>query len=423
MPGPQLERLQLQSDQRQHEFTPTALPPPVNTAIALLEHVAADGWLERVERHRCPNCTYPLDNQQAVKEVCQDCGATFEEYGGITTETVYVRKLPQSRDVEWVIAIHGMNTTGTWQEAFSWYFGTTWGRSVPVAVYKYGIVIPGVVLAWRRRKLQRDLRDKLAAQRDEAQAQGFTGKPDVIAHSFGTWLLGHLLQSELARKPEEQLKFGRIILAGCVLRPDFDWKAIKDAGLVDDVLNHYATKDRVVPWAHATIWDSGSSGRRGFDGDQVVNIRAEGFGHSDLFSVDKRVVNGKCFQSCTGDPSDVTHLKHSYTRYWRPFLTLPKEELCGLPDRENPPASWRPWPWPLRGTLFPFVALPVILGLITLLIAALGKCLWELRASTAIVAGISLAGLLALMLLGPAVTWLWRKLTTQTKYGEASRQC
>jgi hypothetical protein len=49
-------------------------------------------------------------------------------------------------------------------------------------------------VAWRRRKLQSQLRVKLAALEKEARHLGFKGKPDVVAHSFGTWLIGHLLE-------------------------------------------------------------------------------------------------------------------------------------------------------------------------------------------------------------------------------------
>jgi hypothetical protein len=269
-------------------------------------------------------------------------------------------------------------------------------------------------MAWRRRKLQHDLRDKLAALRDAANAQGFTGKPDVIAHSFGTWLFGHLLKDELARRPEEQLRFGRLILTGCVLRPDFDWKRIKEAGLVDDVLNHYGSKDPIVPLAHFAIWDSGPSGRRGFDGDQVLNLRAEGYGHSDLFSIEKCVVNGERLKDCTGAANEMSHLEHTYKRYWRPFLTLPRGELDRLPDRVDPTKRWRQLPWLLRGTVFPFIALPLLLALIVFLVACIGRVLWEVRRVTVIVTSITATGL-ALLLTAIALTVLWRRLPRRAR--------
>jgi len=409
VPVPQVRQLQQQSDERVNEFSPDGLGPPKAAATELLERVAADGWLEPTRRQRCPNCEEELSADEAAQPQCPHCGDAYSEHGGVSVETVYVRALGPDRDVDWVVAIHGMNTTGAWQETFSWHLGTTWGQSVPVAIYKYGIIIAGVIMAWRRCLLRDNLREKLVALRDEAHAKGFEGRPDVIAHSFGTWLLGHLLREELKRKPSEQLKFGRIILTGCILRPDFDWTILKEAGLVGDVLNHYGSKDRVVPLAQLTIWDSGPTGRRGFDSDQVLNIRAEGCGHSDLFSTKKCVVNGKCLQRCTGRAGEMSQLEHSYKRYWRPFLTLPREELHKLPDLANPATPWTQLPWPLRGTLFPVVALPLILALIALLVAAGGRGLWEARVAFVYVAMISAIGL-SLILLATAITALWRRL-------------
>jgi hypothetical protein len=273
----EVAQIRMLFEERIGEFTPMMLSMPEATAIALLERVTADGFLRKEER---------------------------ETEDGV--EIVYVRKIAASRVVDWLVVLHGMNTTGAWQESFSWLLSTTWGRSVPVAIYKYGIVIAGVVLFWRRNKLREQLREKIAVFGSEARARGYNGNPDVIAHSFGTWLFGHLLQRELKRPPEERLTFGRVILTGCILRPDFDWRALKDAGLVEDVLNHYGTADAVVPWARTFIADSGPSGKRGFDGDEVINIRAEDFGHSDLFLRD---------------------LRRSYDETWKPFLILPREEL------------------------------------------------------------------------------------------------
>ncbi|MDP9194358.1 MAG: hypothetical protein M3P06_21890 [Acidobacteriota bacterium] len=385
--GTQVARLRELFENRITEFNADDLPPR-ETAVALLERLVTDGWLTRTLRRRCPHCNEQLDDATAAGEVCPECNEALSQHGGITTETIYIRDIAPSRVVDWVIAIHGMNTTGAWQESFSWLLSTTWGRSVPVAVYKYGIVLAGVVMAWRRNKLREQLREKLAALRDQARAQGFTGNPDLIAHSFGTWLFGHLLERELARPPKDRLKFGRVILTGCVLRPDFDWKRIKDAGLVEDILNHYGTADRVVPCAHPTIHNSGPSGQRGFDGHEVINIRAEGYGHSDLFLRD---------------------LGHSYKVYWKPFLTLPRKEFDAIPDRIDPDTVWRPLPWPLRGTLFPFIALPLIAAFFALIDACIGRGLWEVRGVLAMIAVVGAGGIVALAA-GIGITKLVRRI-------------
>ncbi|MDP2885124.1 MAG: hypothetical protein Q8P51_08920 [Ignavibacteria bacterium] len=394
MGGPQLAGLKDLSDQRLNEFTRNSLPPPEEDAVALLERVTADGWLEKRGRQRCPFCEYELSAEEVLEVECPECHEVFTLHGGVKAETIYVRELAPIRDVEWVIAIHGMKSTGAWQEAFSWYLSTTWGKSVPVAIYKYGIVLAGVILAWRRCKLRDDLRNKLGTLQSEAVAQGFVGKPDVLAHSFGTWLLGHLLENEMKKKPEERLRFGRVVLIGCILRPDFDWKGIKDAGLVDDVLNFYGSKDAVVPLAHVTISDSGPSGRRGFDGDEVFNVQAEGYGHSVMFSIEEFLMNGRCGYKV----GKMSHLEYCYKRYWRPFLTLPRSELNGLPDRVKPPTAWRQMPWLFRGTAFPYLAVPFLSGLIALIGAAIGRTLWGAWEILAIVTSFSGAGLLGLLI-------------------------
>ena len=225
-------------EQRVREFTPIQLSMPEAVAMALLERLAADGFLLREERE-----------------------IEGEEGSETATELVYVRKLAADRVVDWVVALHGMNTSGAWQESFSWLLGTTWGRAVPVAVYKYGIVIAGVFLFWRRNKLRRQLRRKLEVLATEARARGYNGNPDVIA----------------------------------LMRASYAAVA--------------ATGDAVVPLARFCIARSGPSGRRGFAGDDVINVAAEGYGHSDLFLRDLRRV---------------------YETVWKPFLTLPREELhCG----------------------------------------------------------------------------------------------
>lgn len=407
------------SDHRQNEFHVSDLPP--NSDDTILEAMAADGWIGREVRLACPNklCDHELTDDDITFGRCPECDSILTAEN--TQVTVYTRDLARTRDVDWVVVIHGMNTKGAWQEEFSWFLGTTWGRSIPVAIYKYGFIITGVIMTWRRRALERQLRTKLAELRTQAREHGFGETPDVIAHSFGTWLLGHLLEDELKPGVRDPLRFGRIILTGCVLRPDFDWKAIKEAelvgkekGLVREVLNHYATKDRTVPFAHWTIRDSGPSGRRGFDTEDVFNIRAEGFRHSDLFSVDRYIVDGKPRQLCPSKGENcIRHLDHTYEKYWRPFLTLPSEELSNLPDIMPPEDPWKQAPAFLRGTVFPVIALPLILSLLVLFSAWVGGLMNRIWQPIVWVVEFMCA-CLGLLILGIFATLLWRWLHRKT---------
>ena len=406
--GDQLEALKGQSDASLLEFRAQQLPPPIGGARELLDRFARDGWVDKAKRWQCPSCDEELDAAEADGENCPECGEAFSEHGGVTQEIFYERHLQAGRPVDWVAAIHGMNTNGAWQQEFSWLIGRSWGKSVPVASYKYGIIRLGVLIPWRRRQLQDQLRRRLVRRSRQARDSGYPGRLDVVAHSFGTWLLGHLLREELKRDPGDQLRFGRLILTGCILRPDFDWEILKKAGLVQDVLNHYGSKDIVVPFAHLTIGDSGPSGRRGFDGEEVINVRAEGYGHSDLFSVEKCVVDGKLGRCPAGDTGNSA-LLHSYTNTWRPFLTEPEADLLQLRSHPDDKRAWKPLPWFLRGTVFPVLALPFAFALLARVAAWLGTWLdggIPLMAQVMIWSGL---GLLALGLSGAAV-WAWRRL-------------
>ncbi|WP_163276873.1 hypothetical protein, partial [Klebsiella aerogenes] len=76
------------------------------------------------------------------------------------------------------------------------------------------------------------------------------------------------------------LRFGRVITAGCIIRPDFDWSTLIAGGRVAAVLNHCGGKDRPVPWAHYTIPGTGPAARRGFGDPQTFNAMNAEFGQS-----------------------------------------------------------------------------------------------------------------------------------------------
>ena len=397
-PDRPVDKLKDLSDRRLKEFLVSDLPP--NSDGKLLEVMAVDGWVTKETRVACASnqCDHTPSEEDILSGRCPVCDEILTPEN--TQITVYTRNLARRRDVSWAVVIHGMNTRGTWQEEFSWFLGTTWGRSIPVAIYKYGIVIAGVLMPWRRRKLQRLLRKKLAELRRQARTQGYGEVPDVIVHSFGTWLLGHLLQDELKSGVEDPLTFGRIILTGCVLRPDYNWNALKKAGLVKEVLNHFATKDAIVPLAHWTIWDSGPSGRRGFDDTEVYNVQSEGLGHSDLFSTKRCIINGKQKQRCPDKGArGMRHLDHTYEKYWRPFLTLPSGELSGLPDITPPRETWRQAPALLRGTLFQVLMLPLLLSLLLMLLARVGGVLSSIWSPLLWISGILGGGLILVIVL------------------------
>jgi hypothetical protein len=259
------------------------------------------------------------------------------------------------RYTQWLLLVHGMNTKGLWQEYLAFDIGLWQGRNVPTFVHKYGWIVFGVMLPRRRTALKRRLQDRIVELSKEPPKFNLGAKPDVVCHSFGTWLVGHALRDQLVnvtagRQPDFRL--GRVILTGSILRPDFEWQRLQAAGLVEDVLNHYGTKDRIVPLAHWTILDSGPSGRRGFDETprakgsfQVLNVAARDYAHSQLLSTGKERYK-------------------SYSATWRRFLSNPEGEASRNLTWSDPESPWKEAWWPLRGTLFPFVAVLLLVSVV-----------------------------------------------------------
>jgi hypothetical protein len=294
----------------------TALSPPLIARTAeICTFCDTEGLANEQPRH-CPNCDHDL-----------------EEPGSIKKKRLYIFNATRTRDVRWVLALHGMNTRGAWQEEFNWRIATAYGRSVPVAIYKYGLVRPGAISRWYLRKLILNISEKLVRLNGQTKDSGLGGPPDVIAHSLGTWLVGHALLRD------SSLKIGRLVLTGSILRPDFKWLSLISNGQVQAVLNLYGTRDIWAAVAHYVIPDSGPSGRIGFveDAPMLVQIRAEGFAHSDVFS--------------------NNNLPRVFENTWHPFLTVPQADLSALSNHKG--TRWSQSLWPFRATLLPLILISI----------------------------------------------------------------
>ncbi len=309
------------------ELTPGAVAGETDCseaeAEALLDAVAQAGLLRKEIRWRCACCAEWVSESDAGGETCPECGRPFADCEpGLTRVPVYLREAERGRSVPWVLVLHGMNTRGRWQEELSWLIATTYGRSVPVFIYKYGKVLTGVLLSWRRRALTASLAERFRQLAGEHGADRFGSRPDVIAHSFGTWMLAHALAGH------RDLAVDRIILAGSIVRPDFAWTDVLERGQADAVLNHYGTRDRWAKVAAYFIVDAGPSGRRGFDpGSGAIDRREDGFTHSEFFSPQR--------------------LPGVFGTAWKPFLTAAASNLGDFAKGAET-KRWQPPAWPLR---------------------------------------------------------------------------
>ena len=300
-------------------------------AMALLRDLEKGEWLRADISYSCPHCGIPLTPDQASGGLCPE-NPEFSFDPREAKQLIFWCERPVSRHMTWMLLLHGMNTSGLWQGRFLWLLGCSYGRMIPVAPYKYGKVRLGAFIPWLQRRHMRNLIDHIREFAGEAVDGGFGGRPDVIAHSFGTWLLGHALR----KNPD--LNVGRVILLGSILRTDFNWSELEKRGQVEAVLNHYGTRDFWAWIARFAIPDSGPSGHQGFKDSGVINVPAAGFTHSEFFETRE---NSKIMKELFR-----TEPVNGRKGLWHEFLTCPEEELRSIADGSSP-SRWPPLASPL----------------------------------------------------------------------------
>ena len=322
-------------------------------AFVLLNAAQQIGWLRRIETLRCANCRFVLESEFVEAGECPSCKADLTQPATAPKPvSLYISQGPLSRSVPWLIAIHGFNTSGPWQEQFGWLVASLYRYPAPVLAYKYGVLRLGVLYRWRHRQLVKRLGLRIQHAVEEASERSVREPPDVIAHSFGTQLFRLLLESD----EFASLKFGRVITLGSVIRPDFEWSAYIDQGRVEAVLNWCGGLDAAVPAAQFTIPGTGPGGRHGFTDPIVTNILSQSFGHSGALK-ENNLLEG---------------LRRGGTV--ERFLRLPAGRFAD--DDKLAPEPWSPWPLPLRLiTHSMVVAVTILIGLAILGIGALG--VWQ----------------------------------------------
>lgn len=312
------------------QFAKAVRASPDDEALAVfLDRLVNSGTATRLKAHRCPirECGRVLGSADTPFSVCPYCHTDYQQEGiEVLVEDFYRVKGETSRDIRWMIVIHGMNSRAPWQEEFSWQIANRLRYSAPVLIYKYGWATVDVLVRPLHRRLAKHLGVRIRIAIEQATASHRPPRPDIIAHSFGTLLFSLILED-----PEfDDLSFGRIITAGSIIRPNFDWHRHIEAKRIEAVLNHVAAKDTAVPFAQYAIPGAGPGGKVGYMATTVLNIRNDSFGHSDFFKPEN-------LRSLIADGG-----------LWHSFLTHPLARFlpAGSFVLER---SWKPAPLMLRG--------------------------------------------------------------------------
>lgn len=331
-----------------HELSSAGIDVDV---AALLDAATTLGFIERVELWRCPeaSCKRIIEADAVANRHCPFCDTNFRETGDDPTKTVFYRTNAElSRSVPWLIAVHGFNTRGPWQEEFSWRVANRFKYHAPVLIYKYGLVRVGVLFTWRHRILARGLGFRIRKAIELAKKNQIGEPPDIIIHSFGSQLFRELLELD----EFSDLRFGRVIAVGSVIRPDFNWSLYIQKGRVEAVLNQCGGGDWAVPFAQFTIPGTGPGGRHGITDSAVKNVKNERYGHGTAFL--------------------EAELEANLNRggLWDRFL---REPISSFSDRTSfSPKPWFPTPAPLR-----WVTRMATIGLIAVASVAVVFCVFS----------------------------------------------
>jgi hypothetical protein len=114
-----------------------------------------------------------------------------------------------------------------------------------------------------------------------------TARIDIVAHSFGTHLVGWSLMRSYRATP---LRVGTVILSGSVLKSRFPWDRLIHAAIVERVINECGSTDWILVLNQAFVLFTGMAGRLWFTGaldDRLVN-NWHAFGHSGFFVLDAK---------------------------------------------------------------------------------------------------------------------------------------
>ncbi len=231
-----------------------------------------------------------------------------------------------------VLLIHGIRTQADWQPMLVEILEET--GKIKVIPIKYGYFdpfrfwLPGFT---RRAPIKR-VETLLRATRKKYPH----ARISVIAHSFGSYIIGRLLKEQV------DLELDRLILCGSVLPASYPWEEVVHKFIdgsnenILNVINEYGEKDTLPVWAKATSWGYGDSGTHGF-GHVFVQDRNHNIGHNEYLTRDFA------------------------TTYWKPFI----ENGGYKPTKsEVDPNSWLLSVLGLLPLQWLFVALVVVLGVV-----------------------------------------------------------
>lgn len=206
-----------------------------------------------------------------------------------------------------VFSLHGINTYAGWQKTFGEFLGD---HKIPFRLFDFG----RYVLRFFRKSQNEAMVDRFYKYyQDELEKLGpgvvdpadHTKRPSVVAHSFGSYIVGYAMEKY------EDMKFDKVLVCGSVLPRAFDWSLLVARDQVNKVRNEYGVQDFWTWVVGYVVPRTGDGGHRGFslDCSFLEQKRFEKFNHSDFFT------------------------RRHFDTYWLPFVRRPPSPLTVVHSR------------------------------------------------------------------------------------------
>lgn len=183
-----------------------------------------------------------------------------------------------------IIPIHGIRTDAPWMPMLTLIASTSgWA----VAPYIYGNVSVNVLRDTNEQQsIINGFRDWISAIRHE-----FNGPISIIAHSFGSYIIGKYIQDS----KDLDVEFDAVILCGAILARNYNWNIPLQTGKVGKLINTISEGDewvKFMPEGGVPIIASnplfGKSGQEGFVGQHpdLVQVSSSLLQHNNIFKHD-----------------------------------------------------------------------------------------------------------------------------------------
>jgi tetratricopeptide (TPR) repeat protein len=178
-----------------------------------------------------------------------------------------------------VLLIHGIRTQADWGPMVKSKLEVPGQIEVIPIKYGYFDAFRFWLPFWTRKKPIERVYKQIRVALQVAHEKDPHAKLSIIAHSFGTYIIGQILKEGF------DLHIHRLILCGSVLPQDFQWEQYQGRFDRQKVINECGKTDIWPVLAKALSWGYGPSGTHGF-GAVLVKDRFHAGGHGQYFEPD-----------------------------------------------------------------------------------------------------------------------------------------